>query len=289
MNQADPAETSIWVRALTAGRSVWRSSIGKLPFFGGMAAAIDGQAPADEHHYFLVPLPAAEQGYALYQQRRLPAGAELANDLPIRRFFHLPVHGAEKHLEHLILAGRTAVTVDSDLSQRLHRIADEIDRQSSKVTGGLLLIGGAVAIVNPLLGVGIAAKALFPGLGAIASREGLRYVADRWKQWHQDRAQRIARKQSLAELHATPVVVRINEVLAVLDRGLATTGSEFDPVQTLDPGRVREGQECDEFLLGARAVLAVYDGLNDEQLAANQVAAEDAAFLAVLRRLTGTC
>ena len=120
---------------------------------------------ADEHHYLWVPLPAAVKGYALSQHRGLPTGASLASDLPLRGIFHLPGAGAERRLEELILDGRLPVAVDSDLTQRLHRIADEIDRQSGKATGGLRLIGGAVAIVNPLLGIGIAAKAIFPSQG----------------------------------------------------------------------------------------------------------------------------
>jgi hypothetical protein len=46
------------------------------------------------------------------------------------------------------------------------KIADEIDYKSNLVSGGLLIIGGAIAITNPLLRMGGAANSLLPSLGA---------------------------------------------------------------------------------------------------------------------------
>ena len=80
-------------------------------------------------------------------------------------------------------------------------------------------------------------------------------------------------------------MVQVKEVLAVLERAMATSATESDPVRALDPGRPRAGKQLDGLLLGSRAVLAVYDALDARQLADNKVAAEDAALLAVLRRL----
>ncbi|MFT4511616.1 MAG: hypothetical protein ACI89X_000607 [Planctomycetota bacterium] len=82
--------------------------------------------------------------------------------------FYLPGEGSERQLVDLFVADKSAdVTIESaavddetPLADRLQMIANELDRHKRAITGGILLIGGAVAVANPLLGVGIAAKAI---------------------------------------------------------------------------------------------------------------------------------
>jgi hypothetical protein len=107
----------------------------------------------------------------------LPEGVGPKNELPKRRVFHLPSGVSEERLEELLeqqIAGRKLASAEkgSDLADRVDEIAAEIDAKSNLVTGGLLLIGGAVAIANPVVGVGIAAKALLPGVGGVLSKFG---------------------------------------------------------------------------------------------------------------------
>lgn len=61
-----------------------------------------------------------------------------------------------------------------DRKSTLERLADDIDALDTKLTYGMLLIGGLTAIFNPLVGAGIAAKALLPGVGGLINKYGLR-------------------------------------------------------------------------------------------------------------------
>ncbi|MGI9240034.1 MAG: hypothetical protein ACR2RV_04495, partial [Verrucomicrobiales bacterium] len=189
----------------------------------------------DETHYFLIPFRAADRGYAIGTQRVLPEGIGPENDLPTRRVFHLPRHTEIETLERFLaddLADGHAAAADpkSDLAERLDSVADEIDRKSNVVTGGLLLIGGAVAFANPVVGAGIAAKALIPGVGAALSREGLKKAGEILRRRHaedvEDKAGRMAERQ----VKRMNPEVHENALLSLLEEAVSSSDPSFDPM-----------------------------------------------------------
>lgn len=281
-------------RALEGGASFVRSSWGKLPFVSSVEAAPQhDRVERDETHYFLVPTPFATEGYALHCARRIPEGFATANDLPRLRVFHLPGPGADRVLESLVIQAtqqkRSPSEDDSESSvvARLEWVADEIDRQSTKVTGGLLLIGGVVALANPLIGAGIAAKALLPSIGSILSRGALKTASRKILRWQDDRREKQRTREAEREIQSIPVVSIVNPLLATLERALLTDRAEFDPILEADFDDVAvEGWNQAEVLrLSARSIVDVYDASEtDEPIApGRRLGAEDKEWIEVLR------
>ena len=176
--------TEVAKRIVEDGVEFFRGTLGKLPLFSSVIARESKEnITHDETHYFLVPYRLSEVNYALYTQRVLPEGVGPENDLPKAKIFHLPAVGTLDTLEELLFEQLSAkhrqqYSNELPIADRLDLIAKEIDKQSNLVTGGLVLIGGAVAIANPLVGVGIAAKALLPTLGSKLSKHGINHVTD---------------------------------------------------------------------------------------------------------------
>lgn len=233
-------------RLISDGTGFLRSTIGSLPFVSGTRVIqIAGDIPADETHYFLVPLRTAPDGYALSIQHALPPGHGLVNDLPKVRIFHLPSTAARERLEQILTAGfggkfreELATESHSDLADRIDRIATEIDKQSERVTGGLLIIGGVVAIANPLLGVGIAAKALFPSVGSKVTGEAMKFVSEKLRISARRGAEEQAEEKAAAEVKKLQPVIHLNPLLTTLEVALANEDPAHDPAaQTVEPDR----------------------------------------------------
>ena len=136
----------------------------------------------DEKHYFLVPFKAAECGYSLYSMRCLPDGVPPVNELPKRRIIHLPSEHGRRMLEALLqrqVAGEiSAKDEGSAWGDRLMSLADQLDDLDRKAFHGALLIGGLVALANPVAGGVLAAKAMLPSLGLMLSKYGLQQAGE---------------------------------------------------------------------------------------------------------------
>lgn len=220
-------------RLLDGGMKFFRSKLGSLPLLSSGTAAVGGDR--DETHYFLVPTLQEEGHYTLYRIRSLPNGVGPENELPKARIFQLPASGTENHLIGLLTRELTeeqlkGIDVDSPLADRLATIADEIDHQSNLVSGGLLLIGGAIAIANPLLGVGIAAKSLLPGLGSKLTTHGVKHASE----WLRERRKKAAKTgaESTAKKEATMLKpeIRKHPLLSILEQAIRDRKGEFDPI-----------------------------------------------------------
>jgi hypothetical protein len=246
-------------RLVADGASFLRTSIGSLPLITGTKVMeITSDAPADETHYFLVPLRTAPDGYAVSIQHALPAGYGLANDLPKVRIFHLPSAAARERMEEILISNlgknyreQNAADAHSEMAVRIERIAAEIDKQSERVTGGLLVIGGVVAIANPLLGVGIAAKALFPSVGSKVTNEALRFVSEKLRISAKRGAEEKAAQVAATEVGKLKPVVHANPLLALLENAVNNEAPDFDP----------SSQPCasDRFqTITARAIVQTY-------------------------------
>lgn len=289
---------------LVSGATAVSDTIGKVPLLASIVPAGQRDDVArDETHYFLIPTPFVAGGYALYTSRRLPRGASTDNDLPRLRVFHLPGKGSERRLVDLFVADRGAnveiepAAADDEvpLADRLQMIANEIDRHERKVTGGILLIGGAVAVANPLLGVGIAAKAIVPSIGALLSREGLKLASDKVKSWTRRREQAEVDRKREAEMKAikkefesTPVTSLVNPFLRDLEHALRTDASQFDPRMdaVLEDVEVEGWNREDLLSLTVQAITDTYGDADGEVLADEfRFGPEDRKWLETLRIL----
>lgn len=216
--------------ALEWGRSgvaFLKSSVGSLPFLAGTSAdTTAGNPERDETHYFLVPDPSEAGGFTLAERRRLPEGAGAVNSFPKMRIFHVHDPAAVLVLEER-LAGKISAEklrpagLEGDLAVRLETLGEEIDRQSHWVTGGLILVGGVVCVANPVLGIGIAAHALLPEIGAKLAKFGFGAAADTVKRvsnsWRLSSAKKEADsevKRMKPELVVDPVLVFLNRMMA---------------------------------------------------------------------------
>ena len=277
-------------RLLEDGLGFLKTSIGSIPIFAGtkVYVAEEGMA-ADETHYFLIPFRAAERGYAIATQRVLPEGIGPENDLPKHRVFHLPRNTPINTLERFLaddLAEGHAKMADprSDLADRLDAVADEIDEKSHFVTGGLLLIGGAVAIANPIVGAGIAAKALFPGVGAVLSREGLKKVGDILRKKREEDVGEEAEKMAQREVRRMKPELHENALLSLLEEAVSSSDPNFDPMMH-DPGCGTDVAAMRLQSITAESILNTYREVLDGGRAVREGAQLDRADAAWLRSL----
>lgn len=241
-----------------------RSSLGALPLFTSTAAhGGDTTVEADESHYFLVPYRGSACGYALYTVRALPPGVGPSNPLPKARLFHVHHPVALRVLEDLLIAERqkrrlAGALGRSDLAEGLEHLADEIDQESNKATCGLLIVGGVVALVNPIIGAGIAAKSLFPALGAKASKLGLHYAGRKIRQGTDALRRRRALRAAKAEVRKLKPEQRINPLLVLLEEALSTSDPTHDPL--LSPtASVNDFTTARHLRVTIQAILSVYD------------------------------
>ncbi|MCW8998855.1 MAG: hypothetical protein OQK04_09090, partial [Kangiellaceae bacterium] len=86
---------------------------------------------------------------------------------------------------------------------------------------------------NPLLGAGIAVKALLPGVTTIVNKFGLRPGADKLNKIQLEKEMRKAEKRITKEFRESATLQVVNPILQELDFALRTTEEEHDPL--VDP------------------------------------------------------
>lgn len=193
-----------------------------------------GNSAADEKHYFLIPYKLADCGYTLYSMRCLPEGVPPVNDLPKKRVFHLPNEHASKMVEKMLLEEAPAtVTADEEETQSkssLIDLADRIDQLDQKAFNGALLIGGLVALANPVAGGILAAKAMIPSIGLLLTKYGLKQAGETLDERNLAGKIKRAEKEVLAEFHGTSTTQVVDPLLGQLDKALNTDVFEYDPL-----------------------------------------------------------
>lgn len=169
---------------LDDGVGLLKSTLGGIPFLGRSArSASYDHEQIDERHYFLIPDVSNPEEFSLCLTRCLPENVPPVNDLPKRRLLHLPSEHALPMLETIVLkeasdAIREKGTEPGLISKNLGALLDEIDKVDDKAFQGLLLVGGLVALVNPLAGATVAAKAALPAMTMVMSKYGLKVATD---------------------------------------------------------------------------------------------------------------
>ena len=202
------------------GFGLLRDTVGGIPFLGSTASSDSyDHTRTDEKHYFLIPDRRERDGYALLVLRCLPAGVPPINELPKRRLLHLPGPDALPMLEHIMRRDARERTEaesvpDNAFSNNLNALIDEIDGVDQKVFGGLLAIGGLVALANPLAGAALAANAMIPSVGLIAARYGMKAASRTATNLELSREIRRAEKEVTAQFRSSETVSLVNPLLA---------------------------------------------------------------------------
>jgi hypothetical protein len=257
-------------RLIDGGVSLFRSKIGPFTLLSSPKVSQGGDA--DESHYLLIPNQLAKDGYSLYHHRRLPEGTGPKNRLPKKRFFHLASRDQEEVLTHLLFEALKSdrletKEISSPTADRLEHLADEIDKQSERVTGGLLLIAGTLALTNPVLALGIGAQSVLPSLTSKLTSEGFKHASDWFRSRQQKSAEDSAEKEAKAIIKKDKPEIIENEVLQILGCSVFRKGNDFDP--TLASLQLWDDHEnYSNHLIAARAVSDTYQKfeINDTRL-----------------------
>lgn len=226
--------------ALTAVSEKWtlfQETINELPILASLERT-KNSAPVqyDEKHYFVIPFRLSKVGISLHTMRCLPDGVPELNGLPKRRVFHFPNEHSEHQLRELLLEeGRElALQASANKKHSLEELANDIDRIDKKLTFGMLLVGGAAAFVNPVVGIGIAANALVPAAGGLLNKFGLRPLGQKLTRRQVAKEVADAEQKILSEFEHSSTVQVINPILEELDLALRTTECEHDPLMDFD-------------------------------------------------------
>lgn len=203
---------------LDSGIGLVTGSFASIPFFGTTQSDDYDHRKFDEKHYFLIPTPDTEPGFAVHIIRSLPKGVPPINDLPKQRLVHLPnVHALPMLTDMMVKSAKEQAETNLDsnfLSRNLDGFVDEIDRIDAKLFSGSLLVGGLVALVNPLAGGAIAMKSMMPAVGVTLSKYGLKFASETIS--NMDAANQIkkAEKDVLAQFKSGQTIQIINPLLA---------------------------------------------------------------------------
>ena len=281
--------------ALGSGVGFVKSAIGQAWLFGSTESSSSyDYERVDEKHYLLMPDRRSDTGYSLYVMRCLPDGVPPINDLPKHRLFHLPNEHAIPTVEHILLADARETAEGAPISahsvgSRLNDIADQIDRLDGKVFGGVLLIGGLVALINPLAGAAVAAKALIPSFGMLLSKYGLKYASDAANSREMAKRIRNAEKEVLGQFRGAGTQSIVNPLLMQLDRALETSEVDYDPILDFNADEISFG-ELDRdrlFKLTCQAIANTYDDVVEDRSSWEQakLGPEDIRYLKLLREL----
>ena len=282
--------------AIVAGGGFVKSALGQGWLFGSTETSSSyDDDKVDEKHYFLIPDRRSEHDYSLYVMRCLPQGVPPVNDLPKRRLFHLPSEHAMPMVEQILLldareAIQTASTSTESFGTRLNDIADQIDQLDGKVFNGVLLIGGLVALINPLAGAAVAMKALIPSAGLLLSKYGLKYVSDTVNARELANRIRTAEREVLLQFRESGTDSLVNPLLAQLDRALETSEDEYDPILDFDVTALTFGKRDRDrmFKLTIHAIVNTYEDVLKHPVNCDgtQLGPEDIRFLKMLRQIS---
>lgn len=216
--------------------------LGKLPVWvSSESSAKFNQDKYDEKHYFVVPYPFSSAAISLHSMRCLPKGYSALNDLPKRRVFHFADADAEQRIKQQLTEQFQQQPSQDTPANSLINLANNIDELDSKLTNGMLLLGGLVFFVNPIVGVGIAAKALLPGIPSLLSKYGIRPLGDKLSDAQMKASVQNAHEQIKQEFSDGHTLQLINPVLAELKSNLQLQRTNYDPLLDFDLNKVDFG------------------------------------------------
>jgi len=273
---------------LNSGVKVIQGMIEGLPVFASSERSKKNGLEFDEKHYFVIPYKLSGVGFFLHTMRCLPDKAPETNDLPKRRIFHFPNEYYEGSLRKFMVDSAVDISREKKENHKnpLVRLADEIDTLDRKITYGMLLVGGVTAIFNPIVGAGLAAKALVPGFGGLVNKFGLRPVGNKIEEFQSNKVVAQAEKDIARQFAEANTLKVVNPILQELELSLRTSAEQHDPITdpNLSVGSIPEldGKYWRE--LTEKAVYHVYKDIYlDKKLARKaQLGPEDLRWFEVL-------
>lgn len=220
---------------LESSISMVREKVNGLPIIMSLEKDSKSVSSYDEKHYFVIPYKISDTGFALHTMRSLPGNTSEINNLPKRRVFHFANEQAQFELEYHLkeVTREHALTAQGEKVSALEDLANTIDALDKKLTYGMLLVGGIAAIFNPLVGVGIAAKAVMPSVSGLLTKYGLRPVGEKMTKAQLANEVKAAEKHIDQQFKEGDTLKVINPILQELNLALNTTAQEHDPL--VDP------------------------------------------------------
>lgn len=225
------------VEELNYGFKLVREKINALPIFiSSEMTATYGDVEYDEKHYFVIPFMLSESKIIIHTMRCLPEGINVVNDLPKRRIFHFPNKNSEALVRKVLCENARDLVEQnhSGSSNTLINFANDIDSLDKKLTYGMLTVGGIATLVNPLLGAGIAAKALLPGTAGLLSKYGLRTAGEKLRASQLRKKIKEAEQSVQNEFMSASTIQVVNPFLQELELVLRTSEWEHDPLVDFD-------------------------------------------------------
>ena len=217
------------------GISLVTKTVGGLQVLVSTERSGSYETEYDEKHYFVIPYSLSDTGFALHTMRCLPESALEINDLPKRRVFHFPNEYYESALKEYLVRAAQDMAIESTAADKhtLESLADDIDALDSKLTYGMLVVGGLAAIFNPIVGAGIAAKAVTPGAVGLVTKYGLRPLGEKMTQSSAEKSIKEAEQNVLKQFTESTTLRVTNPILQELELALTTNQDQHDPL--VDP------------------------------------------------------
>lgn len=256
------------INEFDGGVKLVKNVINDLPIFISLERVAITPKQYDEKHYFVIPFYLSDSKFALHTMRSLPEGVHEVNDLPKRRVFHLPNEHYEATLRQFMLeaARNTAYEAQSENISSIAKLADDIDALDSKLTYGMLVVGGLAAIFNPVIGGSIAAKALLPSISGLFAKYGLRPIGEKASHAQIERRAKEAEQQVLKQFSESATLKVVNPILNELEFSLRTNETQHDPLNdpNLASADIKVLENSDWRKLTERAVYDVYKEVLDD-------------------------
>ncbi|GDY28008.1 hypothetical protein AHAT_38980 [Agarivorans sp. Toyoura001] len=250
-----------------SGIKIVRDVVNGLPVIVSLERTEAAKQKYDEKHYFVIPFHLCEAGFTLHTMRSLPNSVPEINDLPKRRIFHFPNEHYEATLrEHLLSSAKDlCYENNADKLNPLESLANDIDQLDSKLTYGMIIVGGVAAIFNPLVGVGIAAKAVLPSISGLLAKHTLRPLGERLSRNQVEKEAKNAEKAVLKQFSESSTLKVTNPILQELELTLRTNQDQHDPLTdpNLSIGSIPELDNESWRNLTERAVYHVYHEVVD--------------------------
>jgi hypothetical protein len=179
-------------------------------------------------HYFLVPTSAKDAPNTLYVIHSFPEGSGNPVDLKKHRIFHLPDTSAMERMRLMVLHSITASMIPDEIPHSyteasLIELGEAIDEKGTALSGGIMLIGGAITLINPVAGMAILAGSLVPQLGSWLSSKALNGIAGSLADKRRKKAEKIAEKSSHREMRRSTCEAYINPILQHMARSASAS------------------------------------------------------------------
>jgi hypothetical protein len=250
------------INDIDSGMKLVKEVVNGLPIFVSVERDSSSTIFYDEKHYFVVPFLLSDTGFSLHTMRSLPPNVNEVNDLPKRRIFHFPNEHYEGTLRKYMLDTAINLTYQNSAQNQssIQKLANDIDALDNKLTYGMLLVGGIAAIFNPLVGAGIAAKALLPSVSGLFSKHGLRPLGEKINRVQLEKKAKQAQEHVLKQFAESNTIKVVNPILSELEFALSTNEEQHDPLSdpNLANGSIKELDNENWRELTEKAIYHIY-------------------------------